>query len=220
MIRVLIVDDQTLVRAGFSVLVETEPDMAVVGEAADGASAVALARETKPDVVLMDIQMPGVDGLEATRQIMADPALSGVRVLILTTFDEDQHVIDALGIGASGFLVKNTDPAQLLHGIRVVAGGEELLSPGITKRLIARLATRRPATPTGDLFGRLTDREREVAMLAAEGLSNDEISERLFISQATTKTHISRALTKLDARDRAQLVALAYQHRLVIPPSV
>jgi DNA-binding NarL/FixJ family response regulator len=219
-IRVLIADDQALVRGGFRVLVETEPDMVVVGEAADGSAAVALARETRPDVILMDIQMPGVDGLRALRDIVADPDLAAVRILILTTFDQDDYVIAGLGAGASGFLLKNTDPAQLLHGIRVVAGGEELLSPGLTRRLVARLATApAPGRVNGDVFAQLTDREREVVALVAQGLSNEEITRRLVISQATTKTHVSRALAKLDARDRAQLVALAYQHGLVEPPA-
>ncbi|MEU7530296.1 response regulator transcription factor [Saccharothrix sp. NPDC042600] len=215
MIRVLIADDQALVRGGFRVLVDSEPDMTVVGEAADGGTAAALAAELKPDVVLMDVQMPGVDGLEGIRRIAADPASSGVRVLILTTFDEDDYVVEGLTAGASGFLLKNTDPAQLLHGIRVVAGGEELLSPGLTKRLLSRGAPR--SAVDHNAFAQLTAREREVVALAAQGLSNEEITRELVISPATTKTHISRALTKLGARDRAQLVALAYQHGLVKP---
>lgn len=215
MIRVLIADDQALVRGGFRVLVDSEPDMTVVGEAADGGTAAALAAELKPDVVLMDIQMPGVGGLEGIRRIAADPGSSGVRVLILTTFDEDDYVVEGLTAGASGFLLKNTDPAQLLHGIRVVAGGEELLSPGLTKRLLSRGAPR--SAVNHDIFAQLTAREREVVALAAQGLSNEEITRELVISPATTKTHISRALAKLGARDRAQLVALAYQHGLVKP---
>ncbi|GAA0225530.1 response regulator transcription factor [Saccharothrix mutabilis subsp. mutabilis] len=215
MIRVLIADDQALVRGGFRVLVDSEPDMTVVGEAADGGTAAALAAQLKPDVVLMDIQMPGVDGLEGIRRIAADPASSGVRVLVLTTFDEDDYVVAGLTAGASGFLLKNTDPAQLLHGIRVVAGGEELLSPGLTKRLLSRGAPR--SAVDHDAFAQLTAREREVVALAAQGLSNEEITRELVISPATTKTHISRALAKLGARDRAQLVALAYQHGLVKP---
>ncbi|WP_309109925.1 response regulator transcription factor [Saccharothrix sp.] len=215
MIRVLIADDQALVRGGFRVLVDSEPDMTVVGEAADGGTAAALCAELKPDVVLMDIQMPGVDGLEGIRRIAADPESTGVRVLILTTFDEDDYVVEGLTAGASGFLLKNTDPAQLLHGIRVVAGGEELLSPGLTKRLLSRNAPR--STVDHDTFAQLTAREREVVALAAQGLSNEEITRELVISPATTKTHISRALAKLGARDRAQLVALAYQHGLVKP---
>jgi DNA-binding NarL/FixJ family response regulator len=218
-IRVLIADDETLVRAGFRVLVDAEPGMIVVGEAADGATAVDLARQTHPDVVLMDIRMPGVDGLDATRQIAEAADLAHVHVLILTTFDHDEYVIEALDAGASGFVIKNTDPGQLLHGIRVVAGGEALLSPGLTRRLVARLVDRGPnRSVNAQALAQLTAREREVAALAAYGMSNDEIAAALFISQATAKTHISRAMTKLGARTRAQLVALAYQHRLVDPP--
>jgi DNA-binding NarL/FixJ family response regulator len=218
-IRVLIADDEMLVRAGFRVLIEAEPGMIVVGEAADGAAAVDLARQTHADVVLMDIRMPGVDGLAATRQIAEAPGLAGVHVLILTTFDHDEYVIEALGAGASGFLIKNTDPGQLLHGIRVVAGGEALLSPGLTRRLIARLVDRTANRQVNaQALAQLPDREREVTGLAAHGLSNDEIAVALSISQATAKTHISRAMAKLGARDRAQLVALAYQHRLVNVP--
>ena len=218
-IRVLIADDETLVRAGFRALIDAEPGMIVVGEAADGSAAVNLAGDTHPDVVLMDIRMPGVDGLDATRRIAEDPALAGVHVLILTTFDHDEYVIEALDAGASGFLIKNTDPGQLLQGIRVVAGGESLLSPGLTRRLIARLVARTPARRINPgALALLTDREREVTGLAAHGMSNDEIAAALFISQATAKTHISRAMVKLGARDRAQLVAVAYQYRLVEPP--
>src|SRR6266511_3862519 len=198
-IRVLIADDETLIRAGFRALIDAEPGMIVVGEAADGAAAVDLAQQTHPDVVLMDIRMPGVDGLDATRQIAEAPDLAHAHVLILTTFDHDEYVIEALGAGASGFVNKNTDPGQLLHGIRVVAGGEALLSPGLTRRLVARLVDRAP--------------NRQVN---AEALA--QLTEHLVISPATAKTHISRAMTKLGARDRAQLVALAYQHRLVDPP--
>jgi DNA-binding NarL/FixJ family response regulator len=219
LIRVLIADDEMLVRAGFRVLIDAEPEMIVVGEAADGAAAVDLARQTNPDVILMDIRMPGVDGLDATRQIAEAPDLAGVHVLILTTFDHDEYVIEALGAGASGFLIKNTNPGQLLHGIRVVAGGEALLSPGLTRRLIARLVDRTPNRQVNAAtLAQLTEREREVAGLAAYGMSNDEIAAALSISQATAKTHISRAMAKLHARDRAQLVALAYQHHLVEPP--
>ncbi|MFE7614711.1 response regulator [Streptomyces sp. NPDC057496] len=216
MIKVLIVDDQALVRGGFRVLIDSEPDMTVVGEAGDGASAAELTRTTRPDVVLMDVQMPGVDGIEGIRRIVADPALAAVRILILTTFDEDHYAIEGLNAGASGFLLKNTDPAQLLHGVRVVAGGEELLSPGLTRRLIARM-TKPAASVNGDVFARLTTREREVVALVAQGMSNEEITRELVISPATTKTHVSRALSKLDARDRAHLVALAYQHGLIEP---
>jgi DNA-binding NarL/FixJ family response regulator len=217
-IRVLIADDEALVRGGFRVLIETEPGMVVVGEAADGATAVELTRQTHPDVVLMDIRMPGVDGLSATHQIAADPDLAGVHVLILTTFDHDEYVIEALGAGAAGFLIKNTEPRQLLHGIRVVAGGEALLSPGLTRRLIARLTTRTSPRLDAGALAQLTTRERQIVGLVAHGLSNTDIATALTISHATAKTHVSRAMTKLGARDRAQLVALAYQHRLVEPP--
>jgi len=217
-IRVLIADDEALVRGGFRVLVETEPGMVVVGEAADGATAVALARETRPDVVLMDIRMPGADGLRATREIAADPDLAGVHVLILTTFDLDEHVVEALGAGAAGFLIKNTEPRQLLTGIRVVAGGGALLSPGLTGRLVARLTARTTPGAGSEALARLTAREREVVGLVAHGLSNTDIAAALTISHATAKTHVSRAMTKLGARDRAQLVVAAYQHRLVRPP--
>jgi DNA-binding NarL/FixJ family response regulator len=218
-IRVLIADDEALVRGGFRVLVETEPGMVVVGEAADGAIEVDLVRRTRPDVVLMDIRMPVVDGLLATREIAADPDLAGVHVLILTTFDHDEHVIEALGAGAAGFLVKNTEPRQLLYGIRVVAGGEALLSPGLTRRLIARLTDRWGVPRLNPrALDQLTAREKEIVGLVAHGLSNSDIAATLTISHATAKTHVSRAMTKLGARDRAQLVALAYRHRLVEPP--
>jgi len=217
-IRVLIADDEALIRAGFRVLIDTEPGMIVVGEAGDGAAAVELARQTHPHVVLMDIRMPGVDGLRATQQITADPDLVGVHVLILTTFDHDEYVIDALGAGAAGFLIKNTEPRQLLHGIHVVAGGEALLSPGLTRRLIARLADQTTPRLDSAALAQLTTREREIVGLVAHGLSNTDIATALTISHATAKTHVSRAMTKLGARDRAQLVALAYQHRLVEPP--
>ncbi|WP_232661804.1 response regulator [Pseudonocardia sp. TRM90224] len=216
-IRVLIADDEALVRGGFRVLIDTEPGMVVVGEAADGAAAVRLAKETRPDVVLMDIRMPGVDGLSATQQIAADPELAGVHVLILTTFDHDEYVIEALGAGAAGFLIKNTEPRQLLAGIRVVSGGEALLSPGLTRRLIARLVERTPPRLDPRALEQLTTRERQVVGLVAQGMSNSDIAAALTISHATAKTHVSRAMTKLGARDRAQLVALAYQHRLVEP---
>jgi DNA-binding NarL/FixJ family response regulator len=218
-IRVLIADDEALVRGGFRVLIDTEPGMIVVGEAADGATAVDLTRKTHPDVVLMDIRMPGVDGLHAAREIAADPDLVGVHVLILTTFDHDEYVIEALGAGAAGFLVKNTEPGQLLHGIRVVAGGEALLSPGLTRRLIARLTATTATPPVNPLaLDQLTTREKEVVGLVAHGMSNSDIATALTISRATAKTHVSRAMAKLGARDRAQLVALAYQHHLVEPP--
>jgi DNA-binding NarL/FixJ family response regulator len=215
-VRVLIADDEALVRGGFRVLVETEPDMVVVGEAGDGAAAVDLARTTRPDVVLMDVRMPGTDGLLATREIAADPALTGVHVLVLTTFDHDEYVIEALAAGAAGFLLKTTEPAQLLHGIRVVAGGDALLSPGPTRRLVARLRDRGPVPQLdAEVLGRLTPREKQIVALVAQGLDNADIATALTISQATAKTHVSRAMTKVGARHRAQLVAVAYRHHLV-----
>jgi DNA-binding NarL/FixJ family response regulator len=216
-IRVLLVDDQALVRAGFRALLAAEPDIDVVGEAGDGAQAVKLAVELRPDVVLMDIRMPGTDGLAATRQIAADPRLAGVHVVILTTFELDEYVFTALRTGASGFLVKDTEPADLIAGVRAVARGDALLSPGVTRRLIAEFATRaKQPADTGALRG-LTEREREVMALVAQGLSNEEIATRLFVSPATAKTHVSRAMVKLGARDRAQLVVLAYEAGLVRP---
>jgi DNA-binding NarL/FixJ family response regulator len=216
-IRVLLADDQALVRAGFRALLEAQDDLDVVGEAADGAGAVALAR--KADVVLMDIRMPGMDGIEATRRIGADPAAQHARIVMLTTFDLDEYVFEALRAGASGFLVKDTEPVDLLKAIRVVAGGDALLSPGVTRRLIAEYATRPRSTPhtRDDVLQELTEREREVVALVAHGLTNHEIAESLVISPATAKTHVSRALSKLGARDRAQLVVAAYQSGLVRP---
>jgi DNA-binding NarL/FixJ family response regulator len=216
-IRVLIADDQALVRAGFRVLLESEPDVRVVGEAANGGEAIALARHERPDVVLMDIRMPGIDGLEATRQIAGDPRLDDVRILILTTFESDENLFAALRAGASGFLLKDTDPVELLRGVRLVADGEALLSPRVTRRLIAELAVRPPvARPHPEQLDVLTAREREVMALVAGGLSNQQIAERLTVSPATAKTHVSRAMTKLGARDRAQLVTLAYETGLVV----
>jgi DNA-binding NarL/FixJ family response regulator len=217
-IRVLLADDQALIRAGFHVLVDAADDLQVVGEAADGRQAVDLARRERADVVLMDIRMPGVDGLEATRRISADEDLAGVKVIILTTFEADEYVYQALRAGASGFLVKDTEPADLLQAVRVVARGDALLSPSVTRRLISDIASRpeRPAA-TGRILASLTDREREVMTLVAEGLSNDEIAARLFLSPLTAKTHVSRIMTKLNARDRAQLVVLAYETGLVTP---
>ncbi len=217
MIKVLLADDQALVRAGFRALLEAQDDLEVVGEAADGAGAVALAR--RADVVLMDIRMPGMDGIEATRRIGADPAAQHVRIVMLTTFDLDEYVFEALRAGASGFLVKDTEPVDLLRAIRVVAGGDALLSPGVTRRLIAEYASRPAEAPRvrGDVLRDLTEREREVVALVAHGLTNHEIAESLVISPATAKTHVSRALTKLGARDRAQLVVAAYQSGLVRP---
>ena len=218
MIRVLLADDQALIRAGFHVLVDAADDLQVVGEAADGRQAVDLARRERADVVLMDIRMPGVDGLEATRRISADEDLAGVKVIILTTFEADEYVYQALRAGASGFLVKDTEPADLLQAVRVVARGDALLSPSVTRRLISDIASRpeRPAA-TGKILASLTDREREVMTLVAEGLSNDEIAARLFLSPLTAKTHVSRIMTKLGARDRAQVVVMAYETGLVTP---
>ena len=222
MIRVLLADDQALIRAGFRVLVDAAEDLQVVGEATDGRQAVDLARRQRADVVLMDIRMPGVDGLEATRRISADEDLAGVKVIILTTFESDEYVYQALRAGASGFLVKDTEPADLIQAVRVVARGDALLSPSVTRRLITDIASR-PERPlagdqaSGKILAGLTDREREVMALVAEGLSNDEIAARLFLSPLTAKTHVSRIMTKLNARDRAQLVVLAYETGLVTP---
>jgi DNA-binding NarL/FixJ family response regulator len=220
MISVLLADDQALVRAGFRALLNAEPDIRVVAEAADGLAAVKLAQEHRPDVVLMDIRMPGVDGLEATRRIAADPALTATKVVILTTFELDEYVFEALRSGASGFLVKDTEPVELLRGVRAVAAGDALLSPSVTRRVIGEFAggaaRGKPATPPAQL-DQLTDREREVMVLVAEGLSNDEIAARLVISPATAKTHVSRTMIKLGARDRAQLVVYAYEAGLIRP---
>jgi DNA-binding NarL/FixJ family response regulator len=217
MIKVLLADDQALVRAGFKALLDAQDDIEVVGEAGDGDEAFLRAGELLPDVVLMDIRMPGVDGLEATRRIASDDRLSGVRVVILTTFGLDEYVFEAIRSGASGFLVKDTEPEELLQAVRVVAGGDALLSPNITRRLIEEFAAHaKEPQPTGALQ-ELTDREREVMALVAAGLSNDEIAKRLFVSPATAKTHVSRAMVKLGARDRAQLVVMAYESGLVRP---
>jgi len=214
-IAVLIVDDQDLVRIGLRTLVENEDDLTYAGEAADGLAAVAAARERRPDVVLMDIRMPGIDGLEATRRILSDPELEATKVIVLTTFERDEYVFDALRYGASGFLLKDTKPAELLQAIRLVAEGGALLSPSVTRRLVREFVSQasrsikpHPELPT------LTDREREVLTLVAEGLTNDEIAARLVISPATARTHVSRTMIKLGARDRAQLVVFAYQSGL------
>jgi DNA-binding NarL/FixJ family response regulator len=217
MIRVLLADDQALVRAGFRALLDAEADIEVVGEVGDGAAAVRLAKQTSPDVILMDIRMPRVDGLEATRQIAAEPTLSATRVIILTTFDLDEYVFEALRVGASGFLVKDTEPVDLLRGVRAVADGDALLSPGVTRRLIAEFAGRAKTPAPPRELGALTDREREVMALVGAGLSNEEIAGQLFVSPATAKTHVSRAMVKLGARDRAQLVVFAYEAGLVRP---
>jgi len=218
-IRVLLADDQTLIRAGFKVLVDSAADLEVVGEATTGREAVDLARSLRADIVLMDIRMPELDGIEATRLITADEDLAGVRVLILTTFEIDENVLRALRAGASGFLSKGVEPADLLDAIRVVAAGEALLSPKATRGLIARfLAQPEPGALSAPArLDNLTDREREVLALVAGGLSNDEIAERLYVSPLTAKTHVNRAMTKLGARDRAQLVVIAYQCGLVRP---
>ncbi len=222
MIRVAVVDDQALVRAGFVVLLESAPDLEVVGSAADGAQAVDLVVATLPDIVLMDIRMPVMDGLEATRRILGDPRCGEVRILILTTFDLDEYVYAALRAGASGFLLKDTPPADLLAGVRLVAGGDALLSPGITRHLIEAFVQRPAEAPSLDArrLDVLTERERDVLALVAKGLSNAEIAARLYVSPATVKTHIARTLTKLDARDRAQLIVIAYETGLVRPGEI
>ena len=217
-IRVLLADDQTLVRSGFRALLERADDVEVVGEAADGAEAVERARDQRPQIVLMDIRMPGVDGLEATRRITTDPQLADVRVIMLTTFELDEYVFEALHAGASGFLLKDVEPDELRDAVRVVAQGEALLSPSVTRRLIrefvAQPGRHRPPPERLDV---LTEREREVLALVAQGLSNQEIAERLVISPATAKTHVGRTMMKLNAHDRAQLVVIAYETRLVRP---
>lgn len=221
MIRVLLADDQTLIRAGLRVLIDSDNELEVVGEATDGADAVELASRHHPDVVLMDIRMPGMDGLEATRRICSDTALNSTKVVILTTFEADEYVFDALRAGASGFLLKDTEPADLLSAVRVVAGGDALLSPSVTRRLIEQVVvtSRSPSTTTSDprKLEALTDREREVLTLVASGLTNDEIAGELYLSPLTAKTHVSRILSKLGARDRAQLVVIAYETGLVSP---
>ena len=242
MIRVLLADDQALVRAGFRALLESADDISIVAEAQNGGAAVALVRELTPDVVLMDLNMPEVDGLTATGRITADPSLAAVKVVVLTTFDDDEHVFAALRAGASGFLVKDIEPEELLQAVRVVARGDALLAPSVTRSLIAAFARQpaqepaaraagagvgpgAPAASSGDAravarqvgLASLTDREREVVALVAAGLSNDEIAARLVVSPLTAKTHVSRSMTKLAARDRAQLVVIAYEHGLAGP---
>lgn len=221
-VRVLLADDQALLRATFRLLLDSTDDLEVVGEAATGAEAVEQARTCRADVVVMDIRMPGMDGIEATRRISGDDALAGVRVLVLTTFEHEDLVVDALRAGASGFLGKGVEPAQLLAAIRTVAAGESLLSPTATTAVIERFLAQAPPPPRPDkrLVDDLTERERELTALVAKGLSNEEIGQRLFISPATAKTHVNRAMMKTGSRDRAQLVVYAYETGLVVPPAM
>jgi DNA-binding NarL/FixJ family response regulator len=216
-IRILLADDQQLVRGGLRALLDAEADLEVVGEAGDGAQAVQLTTALRPDVVLMDIRMPGVDGLEATRSITADPELADVRIVILTTFDLDEYVFEAIRVGAAGFLVKDTEPVDLIRAVRTVAAGDGLLSPRATRRLVEEYASRAKPADLAPELDQLTEREREVMSHAAAGLSNAEIAAVLVISPTTVKTHISRAMIKLGARDRAQLVVFAYESGLVRP---
>lgn len=215
MITVGIADDQSLIRMGLRVLIEAEDDLELAGEAIDGKQAVALARSAHPDVILMDVRMPGMDGLAALREITADPSLTATKVVILTTFGLDEYVFDALQAGAVGFCIKDDDPEELLRAVRVAAAGESLLSPSVTTTVIARFARRPTSRAPHPRLDELTDREREVVGLVGEGLNNDEIADRLVISKATARTHVSRAMIKLGARDRAQLVIIAYQAGLV-----
>ena len=220
MIKVVLADDQALLRAGFRALLDADPEIEMVGEASDGATAVQIVTQTRPDVVLMDIRMPGTDGLAATERICATPDLAHVRVIMLTTFELDEYVFEALRVGASGFLVKDTEPAELLASIKAVARGDAALSPSVTRRLIDHVGERVRATIDPQrvrALDRLTDREREIVTLVGEGLSNDEIAARLVLSPATAKTHVSRAMVKVNARDRAQLVVLAYEGGLIRP---
>jgi DNA-binding NarL/FixJ family response regulator len=214
-ISVALADDQALVRMGLRVLIESEDDLVLAGEADNGRDAVSLIRRVRPDVALMDIRMPDLDGISALRQITADPALSGVRVIMLTTFELDEYVFDALQAGAAGFLIKDTDPADMLRAIRLVADGESLLSPSVTRRVIESFTSRSALRRPHPRLAELTEREREVLGLIGEGLSNEEIAARLVVSPATARTHVSRAMVKLGARDRAQLVVIAYQSGLV-----
>ncbi|WP_353815522.1 response regulator transcription factor [Agromyces sp. SYSU T00266] len=217
MIRVALADDQLLVRAGFRALLEAEPDIAVVGEASTGEDLLALVRAEPVDVVLMDIRMPRGDGLWATEQIAADPALAGVRVVVVTTFELDEYVARAVRAGASGFLVKDTEPADLIRAVRVVAAGDALLSPGVTRRLLERMSAGLREAPDADALAALTERELEVLRLVGQGLTNDEIAGRLVLSPLTAKTHVSRIMSKLHARDRVHLVVVAYETGLVAP---
>jgi DNA-binding NarL/FixJ family response regulator len=217
LIRVLLADDQALVRAGFRALLDAENDIEVAGEARNGREALALTRSLSPDVVLMDIRMPELDGLAATREVVEDPALTGVRIVILTTFELDDYVFEALRAGASGFLVKDTEPVDLIAAVRLVASGDALLSPSITRRVIEEFAVRAKEPPPSPALEELTQREREVMVLVGTGLSNNEIAGQLVVSPATAKTHVSRAMVKLGARDRAQLVVFAYEYGLVRP---
>ncbi|MBF6100245.1 response regulator transcription factor [Nocardia cyriacigeorgica] len=217
MIRVLLVDDQPLIRSGFRALLDLEDDIEVVAEAGDGSAGLALARQHRPDIALIDIQMPVLDGIEATRRIAADPELAGVHVVILTNYGMDEYVFEALRAGAAGFLVKDIEPEDFLHAVRVAARGDALLAPSITRRLIDRYVTSGPFRPVTAGLEELTQREREAVVLVARGLSNHEIADRLVISPLTAKTHINRAMMKLHARDRAQLVTLAYESGLVAP---
>jgi DNA-binding NarL/FixJ family response regulator len=219
MIRVLLADDQRLIRSGFRALLDIEDDIEVVAEAADGAQCLELAGQHRPDVALVDIQMPVMDGIEATRRIAADPALAGVHVVILTNYGMDEYVFNALRAGAAGFLVKDIEPEDLLHAVRVAARGDALLAPSITRMLIDRYVARPVPAPAGAMLGTLTSREREAVALVAQGLSNDEIADAMTITPMTAKTHVNRAMTKLYARDRAQLVVLAYESGLVGPTS-
>jgi DNA-binding NarL/FixJ family response regulator len=217
MIRVLLVDDQPLIRSGFRALLDLEDDIEVVAEAADGEQGLALTKQHLPDIVLIDIQMPVVDGIEATRRIAADPALAGVHVVILTNYGMDEYVLDALRAGAAGFLVKDIVPDDLVHAVRVAARGDALLAPSITRKLINRYLTQPLHTVAGTGLDELTGREREAVTLVAQGLSNDQIADRMVISPLTAKTHINRAMAKLHARDRAQLVVLVYESGLMTP---